>query len=130
MPFYSTFRLYKLVAFMLNGCAHGSQKEASECLEDSLPADLPMGYVIELRPLGDFSQEKAKQVRVEFVKQMALLFPDQPKSWLEASVYVSENKEIPATCLYKLHIPEHTRSIFRGCSQQPKGLKRLLFDVR
>lgn len=93
--------LVGIVAFMLNGCAHGSQKEASECLEDSLPADPPMGYVIELRPLGDFSQEKAKQVRVEFVKQMALLFPDQPKSWLEASVYVSENKEIPATCLYK-----------------------------
>ena len=29
-----------------------------------------------------------------------------------------------------VHIPEHTRSIFRGCSQQPKGLKRPLFDVR
>ena len=46
--------LVGIVAFMLNGCAHGSQKEASECLEDSLLADPPMGYVIELRPLGDF----------------------------------------------------------------------------
>ena len=35
--------LVGIVAFMLNGCAHGSQKEASECLEDSLPADPPMG---------------------------------------------------------------------------------------
>lgn len=92
--------LIGIVAFILNGCAHGSQKETSECLEDSLPADPPLGYVIELRPLGDFSQEKAKQVRAEFVKQLGSLFPDQPKSWLETSIYVSENKEIPASCLY------------------------------
>jgi archaemetzincin len=93
--------LVGIVAFIFNGCTHGSQKEPSECLEDSLPADPPLGYVIELRPLGDFSKEKAKQVRAEFVKQLASLFPDQPKSWLETSIYVSENKEIPASCLYK-----------------------------
>ncbi len=31
---------------------------------------------------------------------------------------------------FYVHIPEHTRSIFRGCSQQPEGLKRPHFDVR
>ena len=30
----------------------------------------------------------------------------------------------------RIHIPEHTRSIFRGCSQQPEGVKMPLFDVR
>ena len=25
--------------------------------------------------------------------------------------------------IINLHIPEHTRSVFRGCSQQPEGLK-------
>jgi archaemetzincin len=76
-------------------------KNVSECMVDSLPADPPLGYVIELQPLGDFSQEKAKLLRFEFVKQLALIFPDLPKPWLEASIYVSENKEVPASFLYK-----------------------------
>ena len=29
-----------------------------------------------------------------------------------------------------LHIPAHTRSEFRGCSQQPKGPTMPLFDIR
>ena len=68
---------------------------------DSLPADPPLGYVIELKPLGNFSRQKAEQLREELVKQLGLIFNKVPKAELEASVFVGDKKEIPASCLYK-----------------------------
>ena len=68
---------------------------------DSLPADPPLGYDIELKPLGNFSHREAEQLREELVKQLGFIFNKVPKAWLEASVFVGDKKEIPDSCLYK-----------------------------
>lgn len=39
----------------LAGCSNGNQSHGNEGMGDSLPADPPLGYVIELKPLGNFS---------------------------------------------------------------------------
>ena len=61
----------------------------------------PLGYVIELKPLGNFSRQKAEQLREELVKQLGIILYTKPKAWVEASVFVGDKKEIPASCLYK-----------------------------
>lgn len=38
----------------LAGCYNGNQSHGNEGMGDSLPADPPLGYVIELKPLGNF----------------------------------------------------------------------------
>jgi len=86
---------------LLAGCSNGSKTNANEVDGDSLPADPPLGYVIELQPLGDFPKQEAEQLRKEFVKQLGLIYASVPKAWLDASVSVIERKEIPASCLYK-----------------------------
>lgn len=68
---------------------------------DPLPADPPLGYVIELKPLEKFSRQKAEQLREELVKQLGIIFNMKPKAELEASVFVGDKKEIPDSCLYK-----------------------------
>ncbi len=40
-------------------------------------------------------------MREELVKQLGFIFNKVPKAWLEASVFVGDKKEIPASCLYK-----------------------------
>ena len=85
----------------LAGCSNGNQSHGNEGMGDSLPADPPLGYVIELKPLGNFSHQKAEQLRKELVKQLGIIFNTKPKAWLEASVFVGDKKEIPASCLYK-----------------------------
>ena len=85
----------------LAGCYNGNQSHGNEGMGDSLPADPPLGYVIELKPLGIFSHQKAEQLRGELVKQLGLIFNKVPKAELEASVFVGDKKEIPASCLYK-----------------------------
>lgn len=35
----------------LAGCSNGNQSHGNEGMGDSLPADPPLGYVIELKPL-------------------------------------------------------------------------------
>ena len=37
----------------LAGCYNGNQSHGNEIMGDSLPADPPLGYVIELKPLGN-----------------------------------------------------------------------------
>ena len=98
----------KLLLFMagililfLAGCSNGNQSHGNEGMGDSLPADPPLGYVIELKPLGNFSRQEAEQLREELVKQLGFIFNKVPKAWLEASVFVGDKKEIPASCLYK-----------------------------
>ena len=53
----------------LAGCSNGNQSHGNEGMGDSLPADPPLGYVIELKPLGNFSHQEAEQLREELVKQ-------------------------------------------------------------
>lgn len=72
----------------LAGCSHGNQSHGNEDMGDSLPADPPLGYVIELKPLGNFSHQEAEQLREELVKQLGLIFNKVPKAELEASVFV------------------------------------------
>lgn len=98
----------KLLLFMAGisilffaGCYNGNQSHGNEGMGDSLPADPPLGYVIELKPLGNFSRQKAEQLREELVKQLGFIFNKLPKAELEASVFVGDKKEIPASCLYK-----------------------------
>ncbi len=43
----------------LAGCYNGNQSHGNEGMGDSLPADPPLGYVIELKPLGNFSHQEA-----------------------------------------------------------------------
>lgn len=85
----------------LAGCSNRNQSHGNEGMGDSLPADPPLGYVIELKPLGNFSHQEAEQLREELVKQLGFIFNKVPKAWLEASVFVGDKKEIPASCLYK-----------------------------
>ena len=85
----------------LAGCSNGNQSHGNEIMGDSLPADPPLGYVIELKPLGNFSHQEAEQLREELVKQLGFIFNKVPKAWVEASVFVGDKKEIPASCLYK-----------------------------
>ena len=85
----------------LAGCSNGNQSHGNEGMGDSLPADPPLGYVIELKPLGNFSRQKAEQLREELVKQLGFIFNKVPKAELEASVFVGDKKEIPDSCLYK-----------------------------
>ena len=85
----------------LAGCSNGNQSHGNEGMGDSLPADPPLGYVIELKPLGNFSHQEAEQLREELVKQLGIIFNKVPKAELEASVFVGDKKEIPASCLYK-----------------------------
>lgn len=85
----------------LAGCYNGNQSHGNEIMGDSLPADPPLDYVIELKPLENFSHQEAEQLREELVKQLGFIFNKVPKAWLEASVFVGDKKEIPASCLYK-----------------------------
>lgn len=85
----------------LAGCSNGNQSHGNEGMGDSLPADPPLGYVIELKPLGNFSHQEAEQLREELVKQLGIILYTKPKAWVEASVFVGDKKEIPASCLYK-----------------------------
>ena len=41
----------------LAGCSNGNQSHGNEGMGDSLPAEPPLGYVIELKPLGNFSRQ-------------------------------------------------------------------------
>lgn len=79
----------------LAGCYNGNQSHGNEIMGDSLPADPPLGYVIELKPLGNFSHQEAEQLREELVKQLGFIFNKVPKAWVEASVFVGDKKEIP-----------------------------------
>ena len=81
----------------LAGCSNGNQSHGNEGMGDSLPADPPLGYVIELKPLGNFSHQEAEQLREELVKQLGIIFNKVPKAELEASVFVRRQER--NTCL-------------------------------
>ncbi len=66
----------------LAGCSNGNQSHGNEGMGDSLPADPPLGYVIELKPLGNFSHQEAEQLREELVKQLGIIFNTKPKAWV------------------------------------------------
>ena len=96
------FFILGISAMLWVGCSNGNRTDADGVVvEDSLPADPPLGYVIELQPLGDFSHQKAELLREELIKQLASIFRTKTKAELEASVSVAENKQLPASCLYK-----------------------------
>ena len=59
----------------LAGCFNGNQNHGNEIMGDSLPADPPLGYVIELKPLGNFSHQEAEQLRGELVIKIEGFFP-------------------------------------------------------
>lgn len=84
----------------LAGCYNGNQSHGNEEMGDSLPADPPLGYVIELKPLGNFSHQEAEQLREELVKQLGIIFNKVPKAELEASVFVRRQER--NTCLMSL----------------------------
>lgn len=84
----------------LAGCSNGNQSHGNEGMGDSLPADPPLGYVIELKPLGNFSHQEAEQLREELVKQLGIIFNKVPKAELEASVFVRRQER--NTCLMSL----------------------------
>lgn len=54
---YSMKKLLLFIAgisiLFLAGCSNGNQSHGNEGMGDSLPADPPLGYVIELKPLGN-----------------------------------------------------------------------------
>ena len=81
---YTLGSLVSLIMF-LAGCSNGSRTSTEKVDEDSLPADPPLGYVIELQPLGDFSKQEAEQLRKEFVKQLGGIYETVPKAWIDAS---------------------------------------------
>lgn len=94
--------LLGISAILLVSCFNGNRTNADGVVdEDSLPADPPLGYVIELQPLGDFSHQKAELLREDLIKQLALIFRMKTEAELEASIIVAESKQIPASCLYK-----------------------------
>ena len=70
------FRLFiaGISILFLAGCYNGNQSHGNEIMGDSLPADPPLGYVIELKPLGNFSHQEAEQLREELVKQLGGVF--------------------------------------------------------
>lgn len=75
--------------------------EYNTIVEDSIPCCPPMGYVIELQPLEDFSHQEAELLKGELIKQLALIYKNIPQNDIEASISIAENKEIPTSCLYK-----------------------------
>ena len=77
----------------LAGCSNGNQSHGNEGMGDSLPADPPLGYVIELKPLGNFSHQEAEQLRKELVKQLGIIFNKVPKAWVEASELLETRKK-------------------------------------
>lgn len=83
------------------GCSSKNRNVVEAYDEDTSHCCPPLGYVVELQPLGDFSHQKAEQLREEFVKQLAVVFKTIPKSDIDACVCVKENKTMPASCLYK-----------------------------
>ena len=95
------FFILGISAMLLGGCSNGNQKHSEVIVEDSTPCCPPLGYVIELQPLGDFSHQKAELLREELVKQLATIFRTNTKAELEASISVAESKPIPTSCLYK-----------------------------
>ena len=97
------FVLVSMATLLFSGCSHvnGNKSEMAEVIADSLPADPPLGYVIKLQPLGNFSLQEAEQLRKEFVNHLGEIFPSQPKDYLDASVSIGESMEIPTSCLYK-----------------------------
>ena len=66
----------------LAGCYNGNQSHGNEIM-------------------GNFSHQEAEQLREELVKQLGIILYTKPKAWVEASVFVGDKKEIPASCLYK-----------------------------
>ena len=90
-------------AMLFADCSNrtGSQSKIAEVIADSMPCCPPLGYVIELQPLGDFSLQEAEQLRKEFVNHLGEIFPSHPKDYLDASVSIGEPMEIPNSCLYK-----------------------------
>lgn len=98
----------KLILFVLGmaslvwvGCSNNNRNDVEAYDEDSTRCCPPLGYVIELQPLDDFSHQKAEQLREELVKQLAIVFKTIPKSDIDACISVKENKAVPASCLYK-----------------------------
>ena len=98
-----SFVIGSMATALFVGCSqgNGSQSKMAEVIADSLPAEPPLGYVINLQPLGDFSLQEAEQLRKEFVGHLGEIFPSQPKGYLDASVSIGEPMEIPISCLYK-----------------------------
>ena len=95
------FFILGISAMLLGGCSNGNQNHSEVVVEDSTPCCPPLGYVIELQPLGDFSHQKAELLREELVKQLATIFRTNTKAELEASISVAESKPIPNLILYK-----------------------------
>ncbi len=63
----------------LAGCYNGKQSHGNEVIGDSVTTDPPLGYVIELKPLENFSHQEAEQLRGELVKQLGIIFNTIPK---------------------------------------------------
>ena len=91
------FFILGISAMLLGGCSNGNQNHSEVVVEDSTPCCPPLGYVIELQPLGDFSHQKAELLREELVKQLATIFRTNTKAELEASISVAESKPIPTS---------------------------------
>ena len=48
----------------------------------------PLGYVIELKPLGNFSHQEAEQLREELVKQLGIIFNKVCLLYTSPSAYI------------------------------------------
>lgn len=80
----------------LAGCSNGNQSHGNEGMGDSLPADPPLGYVIELKPLGNFSHQEAEQLREELVKQLGIIsIRNQRLGWRHLYLLETRKKYLP-----------------------------------
>lgn len=80
----------------LAGCSNGNQSHDNEGMGDSLPADPPLGYVIELKPLGNFSHQEAEQLREELVKQLvSFSIRNQRLGWRHLCLLETREKYLP-----------------------------------
>ncbi len=83
------------------GCSNKKRSVVEAYDEDFTPCCPPLGYVVELKPLGDFSRQEAEHVKRQLLKEMASIFGNFTFEELDASISVGENKAIPASCIYK-----------------------------
>jgi Zn-dependent protease-like protein len=95
--------------------------EQDEACADSMPCCPPLGYHVDFQPLGIFSRKEAEELRTEFVKQLQLLYRDYTKAEIEASVFVNENKPIPASCYYQPRGRYRAGDILKWLQQENGG---------
>ena len=90
-----TIFLLGISSLLLCNCSNVNRNSSEKSPDDgdTLCADPPFGYVVELKPLGNFSRKETELLREEFIEQLHAIFSKNKKD-LEASVYIGENENM------------------------------------